>query len=130
MKSKINRIIIFSLALLLSAMPAFADLVFCGQKNGTPCKFSDLVKLIYTGVNYLIGLAGLVAILYIVFGGMQMLLSAGNQAKVTEAKSTITYAITGLILVMLSYLIIGYVAALVFPDLGADPIKGLLQYLP
>jgi hypothetical protein len=56
-----------------------------------------------------------------------MLLSAGNPTKIQEAKSTIFNAILGFVLVMLAYLIVGYVASLVLPD-AADPLETLIDF--
>lgn len=138
MKSKIKTIItsLICAAILLSAHPVFAQgFVFCGRRidKGTPyeeCKPEHLFELIYRIANYLISLAGLVAIFFIVWGGVRMLLSAGNTSAIQEAKSTIWHAILGLILTLMSYLIVGYVAGLILPGGGGgDPLRNLMEYL-
>jgi hypothetical protein len=45
------------------------------------------------------------AVVMIMFGGFQWLLAAGNSSKISEAKSTISAAIFGLILALTSYLL-------------------------
>lgn len=143
MKPKIKAIIAAGLCslLLLTAYPASAQLVICGRKDQDPvetsgpqiqqggCQISDLFELLFIGVNYLIGMAGFVAIFFIVWGGMRMLLAAGNTSRIDDAKSTIKHAILGLILTMLAYLIVGYVAGLLLPGGGADPVRNLYEYL-
>ncbi len=126
MKQKATKIILLSLTLLLVAMPAYADFVFCGGKGDVPCKFSDLFKLVFIVVNYLISMAGLVAILFIVWGGFRMLTSAGDPARIKDAKSTIWNAILGMIIVLLSYIIVGYVAGILAPDAGGNPLYQLV----
>jgi hypothetical protein len=128
MNAKTKKIIIISIALLLAAPVVYADIVFCGGKTENACTFQDLFKLVYIVVNFLISGAGLAALLYVVIGGLQMLLSAGNPTKIQEAKSTIKNAILGLILVMLAYLIVGYFAGLILPN-SADPINALRDFL-
>ncbi len=57
------------------------------------------------------GIAGGVSLLLIIFGGLQMMTSAGNPEKLNEAKELISAAITGLILIIFSIFIlriIGY----------------------
>jgi hypothetical protein len=140
MKAKTNTIKIFitslvCAAILLSAHPVFAQsLVFCGRSTDTgdykECKFEHLFELIYRISNYMIGMAGFVAIFFIVWGGVQMLLSGGNTSKVQEAKSTVWHAVLGLILTLLAYLIVGYVAGLLLPGGGGgDPLRSLMDYL-
>jgi hypothetical protein len=140
MKQKIKTIIagFICASVLLTAQPVFAQgFVFCGTRAEdvatTPelegeCKFSDLFELVYRIVNYLIAMAGFVAIFFVVWGGVRMLLSAGNTSAIQEAKSTIWHAILGLILTLLVYLIVGYVAGLVFEGVD-DPLRFMGEFL-
>jgi uncharacterized membrane protein len=62
-------------------------------------------------VNFLVGSASLVAMAYIVYGGLRMILSRGNEEGVKTGKQTIFNAITGLFIVLLSYLIVSSVTS-------------------
>lgn len=53
-------------------------------------------------LNWFIGTSGVVAFAYVVMGGIGYLTSAGDSAKLQKAKSTIIYAIIGLIIVALA----------------------------
>jgi hypothetical protein len=142
-KNRFKKILLSVLmaAMLLSAHPVFAQgLVFCGLRSQDKaettavqegaCKFSDLFELVYRIVNYLIGMAGFVAIFFIVWGGIQMLLSAGNTTRIQTAKSTIWNAILGLVLTLMAYLIVGYVAGLLLPGGSAgDPLRNLIDFM-
>ena len=111
MKSNI-KIFILTLALgLLVSNIASADLVQCGRTgpNSTPCQIGDLTSTVFIVVNFLVGSATALAMGYIVYGGVRMVLSRGNDEQVKIAKSTMTNAIIGLIIVVMSYLIIGSV---------------------
>ncbi|MDD5693667.1 MAG: pilin [Patescibacteria group bacterium] len=55
--------------------------------------------------NWLLGFVGALAVLFIVYGGFLYMTSGGNQQKVDTAKKTLTYAIGGLIIVILAGLI-------------------------
>lgn len=140
MKSKINKISFTALAFLLFAQPVFAQgFVFCGKRSqddpNTPvvegaCTLNDLWTLIFYGANFLIGMSGLVALFFVVWGGVRMMLSFGNPEAVKEGKSTITNALLGLVLVLLSYLIVGYVAELLLPGGGVgNPLQNLIRYV-
>jgi amino acid transporter len=59
-------------------------------------------------INTLLVWAGVIALIFIIFGGFRYILSMGNQESVEKARNTILYAILGLIIVFLSYLIVAY----------------------
>jgi len=52
------------------------------------------------------GLGGIIAFLLIVFGGFQIILSAGNPDRVKAGKEMITSAIAGLLLIIFSVFIL------------------------
>lgn len=129
MKSKINKIVIACLAFLLVAAPASADFVFCGKRGSEPCTINDLWSLVFLFANFLIGMAGFVALFFVVWGGVRMLLSAGNPASFKDGKDTVRNALLGLVVVFLSYLIVGYVAGLLLPNTSGDPLRNLIDYV-
>ena len=59
--------------------------------------------------NAVLGLAGALAVVFVVYGGIQYSLSMGEPAKVKQAKDTILYAVIGLVVVMISFTIINFV---------------------
>lgn len=70
-----------------------------------PLPFDNIVELIITVINYALGLAGLIAVVFIINGGIQYITSAGNEEKNKKATSTLTYAVIGLIIVFAAYAI-------------------------
>ena len=48
------------------------------------------------------GIAGVLAVLFLIWGGTQYILAAGNPQKAAKAKSTILYSIVGLVIVVLA----------------------------
>jgi len=60
-----------------------------------PYLFQNLITAAFT-------LAGSIAVLLIIWSGVKFLLSHGDPKKVEEARTVITYAIVGLVLVLLS----------------------------
>ena len=59
--------------------------------------------------NLIIGIIGMLAIVFIIYGGIQFALSNGNPKQVQEAKSTLTYAIGGLVLAIVAYAVVAFV---------------------
>lgn len=61
-----------------------------------------LIKII----NWLLGLVGLLALLALIYGGIKLIISLGNESGVQTAKSIIFWAIAGLTVVIVSYAIL------------------------
>ena len=57
-------------------------------------------------VQVILGLAGIVLFILLLTGGFKYITSGGDPKAVESAQKTITYAIGGLLLILLSYLIL------------------------
>lgn len=53
--------------------------------------------------------AGLLAVIFIIVGGVKYILSGGDSAGLKSAKETITYAIVGLIVTLVAFGIVNYI---------------------
>jgi len=53
-----------------------------------------------------IGLSGFIALIMIIYGGVQYLISAGNPTAISEAKDRIKSALLGLLIIFASFMII------------------------
>lgn len=60
-------------------------------------------------VNALLGIFGALFLVLIMYGGVQYMLSQGDESKVKSAKQTIVNAVIGMIVVAVSYAIASYV---------------------
>lgn len=61
-------------------------------------------------VNWLLILSGTVALVFVILSGISFITSGGDQKKIDQAKKTLTYAIIGLLVIFLSFLIIKIIA--------------------
>ena len=61
-------------------------------------------------VNWAFVLAGIVALFFIVYAGIKLINSGGDKAAVEEAKKTLTFAIIGLVIILLSAFIVKILA--------------------
>lgn len=68
-----------------------------------------LAEIIPELTNTLLGLAGSLALLFLIIGGIYYVVSMNNAQAQTQAKQIITYAVLGLLVIFMSY---GLVAAL------------------
>lgn len=67
---------------------------------------ANYVKGIY---NYAVGIVGILAAIMLMVGGFRWILAGGNASSISEAKAMIFAAISGLVLVMTSYIILSQV---------------------
>jgi hypothetical protein len=104
-----------SLGLLAySALPAFAQSVDPCNNQGGGTDFSrlcqvnanSLPRIISTVVTVLLIAAVLIALFFLIWGGIRWITSGGDKGKVDEARKHIVAAIIGLIIAFLAYFIL------------------------
>ncbi len=61
-------------------------------------------------IGFLLALAGIVCVLFLIIGGYQYITSGGNEELASRGKKTLQNAIIGLIVIILSYTIIVVIA--------------------
>jgi len=72
-------------------------------KDNTTRPIADYINIIY---KYAIGVVGIVAAVVLMIGGVVWLTAGGNAGQVSEAKAWIGSSLTGMILVLTSYMIL------------------------
>lgn len=65
--------------------------------------------LIATVIRILLYFAGIIAVLFLIIGGYYYLTSRGNEEQATKGRQTLVYALLGLSIVILSYVIVSVV---------------------
>ena len=68
---------------------------------------SVIIKII----NAVIGVLGLAAVVVIIIGGINYMMSSGDASKVKKAKDTILYGVIGLVICVLAFAIVNFVIA-------------------
>jgi hypothetical protein len=83
-----------------------------GIKNPLEKSGSTTITHVLKGIiNWMLGLVGFLALIALIIGGARMIIDFGNEDQVKKAKMTITWAIIGLMVVILSYAIINIVVS-------------------
>ena len=86
----------------------------CNSLNGLNCNAgTDVNSLIRTVINWMLGIAFGVALLFLIIGAFWYIVSAGNEETAEKGKGTAINAIIGLVIIILSYVIINVVSNLV-----------------
>ena len=92
-----------------------------GQDEITPLKLpgagTDNSKALYEKVlpgitNTVIGLTGGLSLLFSIIAGIQILMAYGNEEKIGAAKKTLTWALLGLLISLLSYAIVQIIVSI------------------
>lgn len=99
-----------------------AGLVPC---KGLGCTVDDLFKMFIRIYNFLLGAAALVAMLFVIVGGIRMFFLAASESELENAKHTVKYAIVGFVIIACAYLIVN---TLIFV-LGGGGLQQLFQRL-
>lgn len=69
----------------------------------------DLLVVLLAIIKLLLLLGNFAAVIYIMISGVRYLMAFGNDQVVTKAKAGLTAAITGLVIILLSYFIVNEV---------------------
>ncbi len=73
---------------------------------------NPIVDFILSTINFALTIIGSIAIIILIVSGFMMMLSQGHQQKLDEAKDVFKYAIIGLIVTFLSYIIVIFVQSI------------------
>ena len=106
--------------LVITPTAVYADDPFCDNLTNADARKAagcdngaELTNVIKNILEAVIGVAGFVAVVFIVVGGVQYMTSTGDSGKIKKAKDTILYALIGLIICALSFAIVNWTVGVV-----------------
>lgn len=73
---------------------------------------TDVATLIGKVITWVLGLVGAIAVLFIIYAGILYVTSSGNKERIEQAKQTLTYAVIGLVVIVLAGVIVSLVTGL------------------
>lgn len=89
--------------LLTATGPVYA--AKCGEA-GAPACVSDIIPVIGKVISFLAPAAAIAFLIMLIIGAFKFLTSGGDPKGAASAKSTLTYAVIGLVLVIAAWLIL------------------------
>ena len=107
--TKLKTLILTAIFFILSASPAGAACDAGEIPTGIGCIPTDPTKLVLKILEIAVGVAGGVALLSVLFGGLKVLTSSGDPDGIKEGKGMITNAIAGLVLILFSVAILNII---------------------
>lgn len=86
-------------------------------------EFTTFAQIINSLLDYVFPLAGLLLLIYLLYGGFQYLTSGGDPKKIESAKKILTYAITGFVIIFIAFWLVQIVSRILgIPGVaGGDP---------
>ncbi|MFC1640782.1 hypothetical protein ACFL2D_01890 [Patescibacteria group bacterium] len=74
---------------------------------------NNVTAAVTSVIGWVLGVTFAIAVLVLIIGGFRYITSAGNDKQVQAAKTTMTYAIVGLVIVLLAYVIAATINAVI-----------------
>lgn len=106
------------IAFAISSLLLFAPILAQAATLQNPLGTTDPNELISNIIRVVLGVVAILALVIIVYGGIEILISAGNEDRVKRGRDSLMWAFIGLLIVFGSY---GIIQA-VFKALGGESI--------
>ena len=107
--------IVVAVFVLIFPVVSFAALgnVDCQSLGGgLNCSTTTASGLLKQVITWMLGLAGLISVLFLIIGGFWYITSAGNEETAEKGKNTAINAIIGIVIIVLSWVIVNVVSNL------------------
>jgi len=85
--------------------------VICTSNTGIPSGNGDLGLAIGKIMKAVFSLMGSAAVIVVIIGGLQYVLSAGDPKRTARAKETILYSVIGIVISLSAYAIVTFITA-------------------
>ena len=70
----------------------------------------SVLQILATLIAFGLVVASILSLVYIIFGGITFILSAGNEEKIKKAVHTVRYSIIGLVVSFVAFFVVSWVA--------------------
>jgi hypothetical protein len=77
--------------------------------GGLPANLTGGGSILMNVVNILIGAVGIISVIMVIIGAIQLTVSSGNSDSVRKAKDTILFAVIGVVIALLAFAIVNFV---------------------
>ncbi len=74
------------------------------------CSVNGFITLGQNAITILMGIVGMMAVIFLLVGAFQYVSSAGDPARATKARKTIMFAVAGLVLALSTYALVNYIS--------------------
>jgi hypothetical protein len=114
---------------LAQAVPSTPCTGLIGCNGGGAVSGSNIiVNNLSQAANFLIYMGAALSVLFIIYAGFQMVISLGDESKISEQKNAIIYVMVGMTVLILSQLIVSFVGSQNYGQVG-DPKDFFLNFI-
>ncbi len=78
----------------------------CPENTGVRCDEGDLGEIFVLIINWALGIAFLIAVIMLIYGGFRYILSAGNEEGAKTGRTAIFNSLIGIVIIVLSYVVV------------------------
>jgi hypothetical protein len=98
-------LMIIAIAIPLCTLAGILEgpLVPCGTSKTPPCTLCDIFKIVKNIIDFILAAIFILAPIYVLWGGFEILTSAGESGKVSNGKKKITAAVVGIIIALVAW---------------------------
>lgn len=89
--------------IVIASLVSYPSTAYAKLAGEEPHEFSDLEVIVANIIKKSVPIAGIILFAMLVIGGLMFLSSGGNPESLQKARSTITYAIAGIALLVLAW---------------------------
>jgi len=93
----------------------------CDPSTGLRCNETSIPQIFRTIINWALGIAFGIAVIFLIIGGFRYITAGGNEESVQKGKSSVINALIGIVIIVLSYVIVNVVANLVTGNSSIGP---------
>lgn len=104
----------------LTAPVALAGEVQSELPNSALNTDSDFPAIVGGVINVFLGVLGVIALGFVIYGGFVWMTAAGNEEKIAQAKKTLQNAVIGLVIILMSAAIVNFILNRLFEETGFD----------
>ena len=125
--SRLKTILVFVLSSVILLSSSTLSVLACGSEEvetGIGCVPTSASGLANFLVRLIVGIAGGVALLLLIIGGAQFIASSGDPDSLDEAKEKITAAVSGILLIIFSLLVLKVIGVDILGLPGFDSLPG------
>jgi hypothetical protein len=94
----------------------------CKCRDKGQCELDDVLQVFVNITILILGISGSVILLMFVYGGLLWITSRGDAKRIEKGKDTITHAVIGFAIILLSYSLINFLVASFAGDAASSTI--------
>lgn len=109
LRKTVQAAFVSALVLCFLAKPGISPIYAANIVGNEPNRLCDLVDIFGNAIGIVVAIAGIVLFVMLVLGGFKYLTSGGDPKGIEQARGTLTYAIAGVALLAIAWLILLFI---------------------